>query len=430
MPDQIRHDLREARRASAMTWARFTLEAGFHQAYLRSVENGNRSVTLGVATAYDRVLRTGGVFTRRLEATGSATAGNTPWNRAGALTVLARLSDGSDVDRRSFLTVGVALSASARGWSEAVERLRTTRTRAPLPGGPAVLAHVNERLDHLMHLDDELGSGEVYRLARGELSLIVGLIKSGRYDGPTVDRLHSTASEAARQVAWAAFDQGRLGIAQRYFDASLRASAEARDPIGGAYALSFAAIQCYSAPGQAQRAISLLETAHEQVKHKATPRMHAMLAARTARALSKTGAKKECARQLDVARAALDRGRHDDDPRTLYWVDYGEVEMIAGSAALQLGEPARAIRYFEAAMQASYPGDDEYPRSHAIYLARAAEAHLALHDLDAAVATARHAARCLGSVDSARSATELTGLRAKLAAHLSHAGVRDFLQVG
>lgn len=104
--------------------------------------------------------------------------------------------------------------------------------------------------------------------------------------------------------------------------------------------------------------------------------------------------------------------------------------MIAGSAALQLGEPARAIRYFEAAMQASYPGDDEYPRSHAIYLARAAEAHLALHDLDAAVATARHAARCLGSVDSARSATELTGLRAKLAAHLSHAGVRDFLQVG
>jgi hypothetical protein len=257
----------------------------------------------------------------------------------------------------------------------------------------------------------------VYQLARSELSLIVKLISSRRYDGRTVDYLHAMASEAARQVAWAAFDQSRPGVAQRFFDGSLRASAEAGDPISGAYALSFAAIQCYSTPGHAGRAVSLLQTAQEQVRRKATPRMHAMLAARTARALSKTGAKKECAHQLHVARAALDKGPHDDDPKPLYWVDFGEIEMIVGSAALQLGDPAEALRRFEAAMKAAYPGDEEYPRSNAIYLARAAEARLALHDLDAAVATARHAARCLGSVDSARSASELKGLREKLAPH-------------
>jgi hypothetical protein len=81
-------------------------------------------------------------------------------------------------------------------------------------------------------------------------------------------------------------------------------------------------------------------------------------------------------------------------------------------------------------MKASYPGDEEFPRSNAIYLARAAEAHLAMHDLDAAVAKARHAAWCLGSVDSARSAFELKGLREKPAPHTSHAAVREFLQVG
>jgi tetratricopeptide (TPR) repeat protein len=422
--------MRQARRASGTTWTRFAREAGFGEAYLRNVENGNRSVTFGVAAAYDRVLHTGGTFTAALHDTGSTAAKGAPWDQPGSLTVLADLLKGSSVDRRGFLSAGAALSVSASSWSNALEPGRASGTHTALPSGPALLSHVGDRLEYLRHLDDELGSGEVYQLARSELSLIVKLIKSRRYDGRTLDHLHSMASEAARQVAWAAFDQSRPGIAQRFFDGSLRASAEAGDPISGAYALSFAAIQCYSTPGQAGRAVSLLETAEEQVRRKATPRMHAMLAARTARALSKTGAKKACAHQLNMARAALDRGPHDDDPKILYWVDYGEIEMIAGSAALQLGDPAEALRRFEAAMKASYPGDEEYPRSHAIYLARAAEAHLALHDLDAAVATARHAARCLGSVDSARSASELKGLREKLAPHTSHTAVREFLLVG
>jgi hypothetical protein len=42
-----------------------------------------------------------------------------------------------------------------------------------------------------------------------------------------------------------------------------------------------------------------------------------MLAARTARALSKTGAKRQCAHQLDILRAALDKERHEDDPKAL-----------------------------------------------------------------------------------------------------------------
>ncbi|MFE5326214.1 helix-turn-helix domain-containing protein [Embleya sp. NPDC056575] len=430
MPEQLRDAMREARRASGMVWARLAREAGFGEAYLRNVENGNRSVTAAVAAAYDRVLRTGGTFAAALHETGSTIGRDVPWDRPESLAVLAELLNGSSVDRRGFLTAGAALSVSTNSWSKALEPIRTTRTPTNLPSGPALLAHVDSRLDHLRHLDDELGSGEVCQLARGELTLIVKLIKSGRYDASTVEHLYSTASEAARQVAWNAFDQGHPGIAQRFFDASLRASAEARDPISGAYALSFAAVQCYSTPGQAGRALSLLETAQEQVRWKATPRMHAMLAARTARALSKTGAKRECAHQLEVARAALDKGTHDDDPKTLYWVDYGEIEMIAGSAALQLGDPAEAVRRFEAATEASYPGDDEYPRTHAIYLARAAEAHLAMHDLDAAITKARHAARCLGSVDSARSASELKGLRNQLATHTAHAAVREFLQVG
>ncbi|MGC0314889.1 helix-turn-helix domain-containing protein [Kitasatospora acidiphila] len=426
MSDQLRDDMRAARRASGMLWATFAREAGYREAYLRNVENGNRTVTTDVAAAYDRVLRTGGRFTGVLAAAPEI-AKDVPWNRDGVLTVLSGLVDGSGVDRRGFITAGLALSASASSWSRVLESVEPER-RAELDG-PGLLTNMENRLDHLRRIDDELGSGEVFKLARNELSLAVRLLKARRYNGTAVDQLYALAAEAARQVAWSAFDQDRLGVAQRYFDASLRASAEVGDLISGAYTLSFAAIQCYSSPGQAGRAVSLLDTARTHMKGRGTPRMEAMLAARTARALSKTGAKKDVAHQLHVARAALDKGRREDDPKILYWVDYGEIEMIAGSSALELGDPAEAVRCFEAGMHA-YRGDEEFPRSHAIYLARAAEAHLALHDLDAAVAHAHHAALCLGAVDSARSASELKGLRARLAPHTAHTGVRDFLQAG
>ena len=75
-------------------------------------------------------------------------------------------------------------------------------------------------------------------------------------------------------------------------------------------------------------------------------------------------------------------------------------------------------------------GNAEYLRSHAIYLTRLAEAHLELHDLEAAVVHGIHAARCLSSVDSARSAHTLAGLPSKLEPHRGNPAVREFLAAG
>lgn len=78
MSDQLRDDMREARRASGMVWAKFAREVGFGEAYLRNVENGNRSVTVAVAAAYDRVLKTGGAFAAALHETGSPAGPTAP----------------------------------------------------------------------------------------------------------------------------------------------------------------------------------------------------------------------------------------------------------------------------------------------------------------------------------------------------------------
>lgn len=425
MPDTLGHALREARKGSGLSFRRLAEQAGFSESHLRSVENGHRAVTADIAAAYDRVFATGGEFATAL-ARDRDTGTPLPWNQPGTLAALAGLTSGGEVDRRTFVAAsGATLTVLAARWRSALGSplLPGTGSRQV---SPQLVRHIEQRLGHLRRLDDELGSGELAGLARSELALIVRLLRGGSYTSQAGQRLYALAAEASRQAAWAWFDQGNHPAARRYFETALRASATADDPVTGAYALSFAAVQCYST-GHPHEALALLETASDTVARTGTPTMTAMLAARAARAHSKACGKRDCARLLHQSRTALDRGPHPDDPPVLYWVTHGEIEMIAGSSALDLGDPAQAIRCFDAAIAADYRGDDHYPRRHAIYLARAAEAHLRLHDLDAALNRAAHAVRCLGGVDSARSASAITGLRAGLAPHAASPAVREFL---
>lgn len=428
MPDSLGRALREARRNSGHSFSWFARQAGYSESHLRSVENGHRAVTDDVAAAYDRVLDSGGEFASALALAGGAGA-PVRWDLSGTLAVLTGLTSGGGVERRTFIAAsGAAMAVLAARWRSAL-----ASSGQLLPGtgsrqvGQELVGHIADRLDYLRHLDDELGSGDLAALASSELAFIVRLLRGGSYTDAVGRRLYALAAEASRQAAWDYFDQDDHPAARWYFEAALRASATAGDPVTGAYALSFAAVQCYST-GQPQDAITLLETASGTVARAGTAKMTAMLAARSARAHSKAGNKRDCARQLHQARAALDRGPHPDDAPVLYWVTHGEIEMIAGSSALDLGDPAQAIRCFDASIAADYRGDDQYPRSHAIYLARAAEAHLRLHDLGAALDRAAHAVRCLGGVDSARSASAITGLRAKLAPHAASPAVREFLE--
>lgn len=416
--------MRKARRSSGLQFDEFVRLVSYSESYLRNVEGGSRPVTPEVADAYDRVLTTGGRFRTAL-----TTVTDGPWDQAGNLAALTQLLDRSDVDldRRRFVAAGAALGGVASRWNFALNSIASvqssTRSRQV---GTELIENVDQRLNLLRHLDDEIGSGEHTAVAHNELAFVVHLLKSGSYSERSGQRLYSLASEASRQAAWSSFDQGEHKAAETYFEGALRASANAGDAVAGAYALSFFAVHCYST-GEARAAVGMINTAQSALSRSATPRMAAMLAARSARAQSKAGERTSCIRDLAAARVHLDRGPHPDDPAVLYWVTEAEVEMIAGSCALELGEPDEALRRFEAALAADYRGDDQYPRSAAIYLARAAEAHLAKHDLDAAVARARHAVRCLTSVDSARSSSTLAGLRAKLKSHATSAVVRDFL---
>ncbi|GGK36413.1 hypothetical protein GCM10010124_31320 [Pilimelia terevasa] len=422
MPDA----LREARRSSGIAFHRFASLAGYSEGHLRSVENGRRAVTEDIATAYDRVLRTGGMFVVQLRTLGGIDA--VSWGRASTEALLTTITqETDDVKRRSILALPCgAMAATATLWADALSPATPVEGHGPQRIDVRLVDHIDQRLDHLRHLDDQIGSGELTRLARSELTLIARLLRNGRFTEPVGRRLYSLAAEASRQAAWGHFDQDHNVSAQRYFDLALRASADAGDPAAGAYAMSFMAVQCYST-GHPRDAIALLEAAQAAISRTGTARMKAMLAARHARALSKTGDKQAYARMLHKARVELERGPSEDDPPTLYWVSEAEIEMIAGSSALDLGDAREAIRRFDAAIAADTV-KGEYARSQAIYFARAAKAHIQVGDLDGALSRAEDARQCLSSVDSARSSATLAQLRGLLRSHAKSRAVRTFLQ--
>lgn len=353
---------------------------------------------------------------------------HTPWTLTGTVASLAASVRGGSVDRRGFLIAGGAtLGGIAADWAGALDQIPAASAVGRRGLTVGMVARLEQRLDDLRHLDDVLGGGELRKIAVAELELVSKLAHETVYDAGAGRRLFSTICEAARICGWQHFDAGFNAAAQKYFITALRASATAGNPEVGANVLSFLAIQTYSV-GNPQDAVDIMQTAQGQARGHTTARVLSTLHARTARALSKTThGRAACARELDQARDAFAKGPADNDPPFIYWMTEGELEMLAGSCALDVGDPRQALRFFEAARAADYSADGNV-RDNALFLTRAAEAHLALGHLEQACATAQQAFNQSGRVDSTRPTGAITDFRKRLKLHRHLPAVRDFLE--
>ncbi|MEY7975457.1 tol-pal system YbgF family protein [Streptomyces pilosus] len=217
----------------------------------------------------------------------------------------------------------------------------------------------------------------------------------------------------------------------RDYATALRAAASADDPVVGANTLAFWAIQHYST-GDPRSADDLVEAALSKAPKTGSARMTSMLHARACRAHARAGDTRAADR---AANAALDAYEHagplENDLACVYWYNLGEAHQLIGSSALNLGHPKRAVAHFQEA-SAAHTSHEAYnaaafPRGHAIYLARLAEAHLSLGDVDAAVATAHDAVDRMGGVTSARDTSTLEDLRKRLARRRGVPVIADFL---
>ncbi|MEV7775926.1 transcriptional regulator [Kitasatospora sp. NPDC086791] len=355
---------------------------------------------------------------------------DSPWTTAGTVKTLEKV--GAPVDRRNFLiTTAVGLSAMTANWATAPSAEATDAERGRRVGAETA-DYFEQRLAALRRLDDQVGSGEVYGAAVQELKMIRTRLKACSYTEAVGRRLYAAAAEASRSAGWTAYDSGRHAQAERHFATAMRAAASSGDPVVGINTLSFWAIQHYST-GDPQGAITLIEAALAAAPRAGSARMTAMLHARACRAHAHAGDRRAADR---AANAALDAygqaGDIADDPDCIYWFNLGEAYQLIGSSALNLKNPAQALRHFDAATTAhsseAYNGD-AFPRGYAIYLARQADARIDLNDLAGAVVAAHQAVENMGGVTSARGSSTLESLRSKLAAHSNAAPVREFLEM-
>jgi hypothetical protein len=351
-----------------------------------------------------------------------------PWTPQSTTTLLDRIAAfGDTMDRRAFaLATAVSpLIAQAVTAGPAGAREHGRRIGASTP------KLFEESLAVLRRQDDQLGSGHVYTCARAQLRVIASTLAQASYAETTGRRLYAAAAEAARICGWTAYDSGRHALAEEFYITALRAAASAGDPAVTANTLAFWAILRYST-GDPGGAADLVGGALRQAPAIGSARMEAMLHSRLGRAHAKAGDLAAADRAHGAAFAAYERAldRHDEEPDCVYWVTLGELHMLAGSSALNLGEPRRALAHFGQASASVHDRyqEDAFPRGAAIYLARDAEARVALGDLDGAVATAQRAVSHLGGVDSARGSSTLTDLRARFSAHRRVPAVRDWLE--
>lgn len=345
-----------------------------------------------------------------------------PWTMEGTRHALIETACGGTMDRRGFLLVtGTTLTATAATWSSLIGTSNTSKIYPRV--GVDAIDGLRARLTHLSRLDDMLGSGKLRDLAAAELNLITSLLTDTTYTHTVEQHLYGLAAEASRLCGWLSYDSGHHTAAQRYYLTALRASATADDALVGANTMAFMAIQHYSV-GNPHDAINLTQTARAALRKRATPKTMAILHARQARAHAKLHDHKRCAPALDAAFNALTTTSIDEPP-WCYWINTTELHMLAGSCALDLEDPHRALHHFTTA-HATFD-TTTYPAGAAIYLARTAQAHLALGDLDAAAHHATRALHCHATIDSARGDDTLITLRNDLAPHRANPAVQDFL---
>jgi tetratricopeptide (TPR) repeat protein len=249
-------------------------------------------------------------------------------------------------------------------------------------------------------------------VAKPQLTLIINLIKTSRYDQRTGRLLWRTAADLAGLLGWFLVDDAQHAAAQTYFLASLRAAHTADDPLIGVATLSYMAVQSYSA-ADPRDAATLAHTARDRLHGRSIPLVEAMLAIRAARGLARSGDAAACAAALHTAARQLSKPPTDADPGWLYWMSEGELHAQTGSCLLDLGDHRLAVTHFQQAIDAFGP---LCVRDQAQCLTRMATAQLALGNADQACADATRAVELAEGLHSTRFRDQLRGFHTALAA--------------
>ncbi len=231
-----------------------------------------------------------------------------------------------------------------------------------------------------------------------ELSEVRKVVQSASYAEKVGRRLLSVLGELAQLAGWVASDAGYYAEAQRFYLDGVSAAQGADDRLLAAQLLSSLSYQMANV-GKAQDAVLLARSAVKGAKD-ASPVVRTLLLERLAWASARSRDYSCTRRALDeVDDAYEDRSAGIVEPEWVYWLDRGEIDVMAGRCLIELGSPDIAVPLLDRAID-SY--DSNHAREAALYLSWLAEACARVGTVDAARETLAQARRTAWGINSAR----------------------------
>lgn len=333
-----------------------------------------------------------------LEAVDTEEPFDAPWTATAASDALNSVVSSGLMDRRAFIgaTAG-ALYAMTQGWAGALA--------SPVAGnGHGVVTHeavdhLQRRVEELSRLDDALGGGGCLDAGFADLKLVNGLIRTRSFDPEVGQRLLRLSGSLSRFCGWAAFDDGRLAAAVRFWHVGMRGVTAAGDPNGEAvYALSNLALaHVYAGDGNA--ALGFLADARSKVDP-AQRTVLSMLDCWSSRAHALRGDARTAAAVLNRADDEYEHRNEADDPPWIYWMPRPSVTAEAATALMDVGDFAAAERNLREGLtiEGGCPG----ARDRALYLAQLGNTLYRSGRLDEATAVTHEAVDMVAGISSAR----------------------------
>ncbi|BDT93182.1 helix-turn-helix domain-containing protein [Nocardia sputorum] len=276
--------------------------------------------------------------------------------------------------------------------------------------GESLATEMERRVVELRHLDDSVGSEDLFPLVRQEFESARKVIAECSYSERVGKRLLTVAGELAQLAGWVASDAGRYDDAQRLYMNGASAADNAGDRVLTAQLLSSLSYQIANI-GNPSEATLLARTAVKGATG-APPLVRSLLTDRLAWACARSRDHEGTERALDAVDESYDRRSSEiPEPEWVYWVDRTEIDVMAGRCYVELGEPAKASPLLSRAIgQLSA----DRVREVALYRTWLAESYLKKRELDAARATLRQAQTAAATAHSARLDRRIAEVRGML----------------
>ncbi|MGW6454337.1 helix-turn-helix domain-containing protein [Streptomyces sp. NPDC055078] len=322
-----------------------------------------------------------------------------PWT-VDRMVLSLDVAIGGSMKRRRVLTAlgGAGLTHYVLQSAIAPAEAMASSTGGGARVAPPLINSLQATTDALRQIDASSGSGSLAATASTHLRVLLDLLKNGTYNEPMGRKLAAVTADTAMQAGWFTFDSGAHDAAQGLFVGALRAAHASGDSRLRAGALAYLAIHGYSV-GDPRDAVTAARTARQAISTWDAPALHAMLLTRQARGHARLREERHARTALEEARKLCARGRGEDDPHWLYWINQGEILGQTGSCYLDLGRPAEAAAAFAEARGVLSRHEI---RTHAQFLSRAATAQMRAGDTDAGCATGQDVLTLVGGVRSAR----------------------------